>query len=93
MLIILALLLGSTTPPTAAAPAPVQPACAQATAPQSSPAAVTLHGTVSGPYASGVIGPLGVYEAYGDTVAQAEANAACEAEKIRTQATAQAVRP
>lgn len=94
ILLLAALSLISAAPLPAAALPPariaLQSACARATVPSSSPPAFTVRGTLMGPYRSGIVGPLGIYEGYGDTLAQATINAECEAEKIRASATAQA---
>lgn len=98
VLLLAALLLTSVAPLPAAPALPpariaLQSACARAVVPSSSPPAFVVRGTLEGPYHSGIVGPLGIYEGYGDTLAQATINAECEADKIRVSATAQAAQP
>lgn len=60
---------------------------------QPTPPAFTITGTVEGQHRGGYSVPLGVYTAYGSTLAEANQHAEQLEQQIRVQATAQAVRP
>jgi hypothetical protein len=105
ILLIAAALLGGSTP-TVAAPAPAPASACWAGPPlvyQSGQARcwrgvpyvlpVEIRATVEGSYPSGVVGPIGEYTAVGASLGEATSNAQQREAGIRTQATAQAVRP